>query len=103
MQHSQRTSRWPVVTFAVACVAAAAVVTGCGGDDSGAASDAGTSTSGQTKTLRVAVVPGLGSLPLRVADEKGFFKKQGLELKLTEGADIPTWVAGLGRSTTSHS
>lgn len=84
-----------MVTIAL-CAAVAMVVGGCGSSDDQSTSNAGGGS--KTRTLRVATVAGVGSLPLRVAYEQGFFRKRGLNLKFTEGADIQTWVAGLGKA-----
>lgn len=48
------------------------------------------------KTMRVTVTPGVGSLPLRVAEEKGLFAKRGISLEVTEGFDYTSYVTALG-------
>jgi NitT/TauT family transport system substrate-binding protein len=92
-------ARWSmkVQTSVVAvALASAAVAAGCGSsdDDSGKAST--TASNGPTR-VRVAFFPALGNLPVRYAAENGIFKKNGLDVKLTEGTDQAAWTAALGK------
>jgi len=79
---------------AVAAITMTAGVVGCGSDDSSSES---ASTGGGTPTVRVPFTAGFGTLPVHVADTQGFFKKNGLNVKLTEGLQLPTYIAALGR------
>lgn len=76
----------------LAAVAAAATLTGCGGDDAETAAE-----RGGTPTIRVPYTPGFGTLPVHVADVKGFFRKNGISVKLSEGIQLPTYLQALGR------
>lgn len=55
-----------------------------------------TSNDSGNKTVRVTVTPGVGSLPLRIAEEKGFFADRGITLEVTEGFDYTSYVTALG-------
>lgn len=70
----------------------ASVLAGCAGSPSTDSTSAG---SGD-KTMRVTVTPGVGSLPLRVAEEKGYFADRGIKLEVTEGFDYTSYVTALG-------
>lgn len=52
-------------------------------------------SSAKSGTVRVTVTPGIGSLPFRVAEEKGFFANHDLKVKVTEGFDFEDYIAGL--------
>lgn len=47
-------------------------------------------------TVRLAFTPGTASLNVHVAQELGFFEKHGLDVQITEGLDLPTWITALG-------
>jgi NitT/TauT family transport system substrate-binding protein len=64
----------------------------CGGSESSDAS----SEPGATK-VRLAFAPGATTLQVHLADKRGFFKKHGLDVEMTQGLDLPTWMAGLGK------
>jgi NitT/TauT family transport system substrate-binding protein len=55
------------------------LIAGCG-DDEGPSS-AGSSSPGQTTTIRVGMLPISNAVPLYLGVEKGFFKAEGLEVK----------------------
>lgn len=79
---------------ALAIVAAGALglAAACGSDgDSGASGDGG------AKDLRVTMVPGVSSLPVKVAMEKGFFSERGLNINLTEGLEVSAWQSAAGQ------
>lgn len=86
-------SRAKRATIAVtAALAVMTTVAACGSND-------GSDGSGgaKTATMRVTVVPGIGSLPFRVAQQNGYFKRSGLNVKATEGFDIPSYIGALDR------
>jgi ABC-type nitrate/sulfonate/bicarbonate transport system substrate-binding protein len=68
------------------------LIAGCGSDG-----DTSTKAASSTPTVRVPYTAGFGTLPVHVADVKGFFKKQGLDVKLTEGLQLPAYIAALDR------
>ncbi len=45
----------------------------------------------------MASTPGFGSLPVYVAQTQGFFRRNGLNVKITEGLAQPTYMEGLGK------
>lgn len=68
------------------------VLAGCGGSP-----DASSAGGSDLKTVRVAFTPGATTLPVHIAQTRGIFKKNGIDFKGTEGLDLPTWAAGLGK------
>jgi NitT/TauT family transport system substrate-binding protein len=76
-----------VLTNVLACLAL--VVAGCGADTA--------SQTGQLTTLRVAMFPGGSTLPAHAALAKGIFEKNGLQVELTEGTDLPVFMAALAK------
>jgi NitT/TauT family transport system substrate-binding protein len=64
----------------------------CGDSDDSSGSD----SSGRT-TVRLAFTPGATTLPVHLAETRGIFEKNGLDVEITEGLDLPTWAAGLGK------
>ncbi|MEV8517213.1 ABC transporter substrate-binding protein [Dactylosporangium sp. NPDC051484] len=66
----------------------------CGDDKS--ASESGGAGSELTK-VRLAFTPGATTLQVHLALTKGIFKKHGLDVRATEGLDLPTWMAGLDK------
>lgn len=83
----------------LAVIASAALVSGalaaCGsGDDDTSTTATG---GGGSQAVRLAFTPGATTLPVHLAQTQGFFKKNGLDVKVTEGLDLPTWAAGLGK------
>lgn len=79
-------------------VLAGAIVTSvsaCGGSDEGGAS-AGAEGSATT-VVRATVAPGIGSLPYRIATERGLFKKRGIEVETTLGYSPSTYISALDR------
>ncbi|KRE39390.1 hypothetical protein ASG73_03445 [Janibacter sp. Soil728] len=69
----------------------ALTLSGCGG------SDAPSKNADGTQPLRVTMVPGVSSLPIKVAMEKGYFKDEGLEIDLTEGLEVSAWQSAAGK------
>ena len=74
--------------LAALVVATAGVVTACGSDDSGksgssSGSSAGIPSKPEPGTFRMGIEPWLGYGPWRVAEEQGFFKRNGLDVKIT--------------------
>jgi NitT/TauT family transport system substrate-binding protein len=53
--------------------------------------------AGQAFPLRVAFTPGHSTLPVHAAQANGYFKQNGLDVTLTEGQDLPTYIAGLDK------
>lgn len=51
--------------------------------------------SGSEDGLRVAFTPGFSTLAMHVADTEGIFKKHGLDIDLTEGIDLATYISAL--------
>jgi NitT/TauT family transport system substrate-binding protein len=93
---------------AVMVVALALFVAACGDDDEPTAGAGGTNSSesgakaaeptpDNPVKMRIAYIPGFASMQMRIAADKGFFKKHGIDAVLTEGATQQAWVAGLGR------
>src|SRR4051812_24926703 len=84
--------------FLVTVVAIAVALVGCGSSDDGGASAASGSGSGaKTTSVRLSIVNGCGTLPIEVAQERGFFKKNGLDVKITSATDQSTFAPALGR------
>lgn len=90
---------WKRASLALACALTAALaIAGCGGG--GDASSGGASTGGAASgsaSVRVAAYPSVASLPLMVAEAKGFLKQEDLEAKVTVSPALPTFAPGLGR------
>ena len=78
---------------AVLTAGALVAVAGCGDDDAATTESA---ASGPTK-VRVSYVPATTVLPLHVAQQQGFFKRNGLDVSLKEAANISDIPATLGR------
>ncbi len=72
----------------LACLAL--VVAGCG-------TDTASQTDQQLTTLRVAMFPGGSTLPAHAAIAKGIFERNGLRVELTEGTDLPVFMAALAK------
>ena len=69
----------------VACVIL--VLTGCG--------DATQPEARNEARVRVALFPGGSTLPAHVAMIKGLFERNGLQVELSEGTDLPLFMAAL--------
>ena len=83
-------------TLSAACaVILAAALAACG--SSGGSKDSGTKSGDGVTDVRLAYTPGAPTLQVHIAQEMGFFAQHKLNVKLTEGLDLPTWVAGLDR------
>jgi NitT/TauT family transport system substrate-binding protein len=76
------------------CAVGVLVLAACGSDDSAS----GSSDAGETTTITVGVIPILDVAPLYAGIDQGFFKAEGLELKLelAQGgaAIVPAVVSG---------
>ena len=82
-----------VVLLALALVAAA-----CGGsEDTPSETREGAGTAAAPARLRAAFVPATTALPLHVAEAKGFFDANKLDVELTQAANISDLPATLGR------
>lgn len=75
--------------LAITAAGALGLAAACGGDSSGGSDGA--------KDLRVTMVPGVSSLPVKVAMEKGFFSERGLNIQLTEGLEVSAWQSAAGQ------
>jgi NitT/TauT family transport system substrate-binding protein len=76
------------VKFLAVLLSPALVVVGCGEDSA--------APSGQSLTkVRVAMVPTGSTLPVHAAINKGMFERNGLRIELTEGRDLPVFMAAL--------
>ena len=84
-----RRGRWAkrLLTLA-ACLAV--VVAGCG-------ADVGEPTEQGLTRVRVALFPGGSTLPAHVAITKGICERNGLRIELTEGTDLPVFMAALAK------
>lgn len=78
--------RWYLLANVLACLAL--VVAGC-------RADTAPQHDGQSATLRVAMFPGGSTLPAHAAMAKGIFERHGLRVELTEGTDLPVFMAAL--------
>ena len=93
--HRLRPRRRPRRALAGLGIAAAVLLTACGGSsDSGSAQGGGTSTTSVT----VGVIPIIDVAPIYLGIQQGFFKEQGLDVKLETAqggaAIIPAVVSG---------
>jgi NitT/TauT family transport system substrate-binding protein len=80
--------RWNLLANVLACLAL--VVAACGTDTA--------SRNGQQPTaLRVAMFPAGSTLPAHAALAKGIFERHGLRVELTEGTDLPLFMAALAK------
>ena len=78
------------VRFLAVLLSAALVVVGCGEDSA--------APSGQNLTaLRVAMFPAGATLPVHAAITKRLFERNGLRIELTEGQDLPVFMAALAK------
>jgi len=79
-----------------AVLAISLVVVACGGNGSPQGRDGATSAADPT-ALRVSFVPATTVLPLQVAQTQGFFERNGLNVTLTQAANISDIPVTLGR------
>lgn len=84
------------ITGVVTTAVLATALTACGGSDENDSTTSSAEGAGP-KTVRIAYIPAIGTLPIRVGVEQGFFEKHGIELKVTEGSDIAAWTPALGK------
>lgn len=77
-------------------LALALIATACGDSSPDTAGDTNSSDPGPTE-VRVAYVPATTTLPLHVAEAQGYFDQHGLDVTLTEAANISDIPATLGR------
>ncbi len=68
--------------------AVALLLAGCGEKPGAAPSPEGDLTS-----LRVALFPAANTLPVYVAEAQGIFERHGLDVEITEGQDLPVFMA----------
>src|SRR4051812_34328575 len=76
-----------------AAVVAAATVAGCGGDSSGSGSAAG--GGGKVTNIKVGYVPYADDAPAFLAQEKGIFRKHGLNAQFVPAANPTAIVASM--------
>ena len=70
------------------------IVAGCGADTA--------EPTGQGVTrVRVALFPGGSTLPAHVAITKGICERNGLQIELTEGTDLPVFIAASPKASTT--
>ncbi len=72
------------------------VIAGCGETSEDLSDSSSGSEVGPTQ-VRVAYVPATTTLPVHVAEAQGYFDEQGLDVTLTEAANISDIPAALGR------
>jgi NitT/TauT family transport system substrate-binding protein len=77
-----------LLTNLLACVAL--VAAGCGTDTVARSND-------QLTTVRVAMFASGSTLPAHAAQTKGMFERNGLRVELTEGSDLPVFMAALAK------
>jgi len=77
-----------------AAVVAAATVAGCGGDSSGSESGSG-SGGGKVTNIKVGYVPYADDAPAFLAQEKGIFRKHGLNAEFVPAANPTAIVAAM--------
>lgn len=75
-------------------VSVAFLVTSCG---TAAPPDATSTADGAPKVLRVAMFAAGNTLPVQVALTHGIFERHGLRVQLTEGPDLPVFMAALAK------
>lgn len=86
-------ARATMLAVATAVVLAAA---GCGGSSSNDTSTSAAGQSGQL-TLRIAYNPNATNTTIVVADQQGFFKKAGLDVKLTATQNSAALIPSIGK------
>lgn len=69
-------ARWTLLAI---LIIATLVLAGCGGGDP---SPTAAQPLGETKSLKIAVIPVIDILPLHVADQEGFFEQVGVDVEL---------------------
>lgn len=95
--HLSRVTRSPRLAAPVVAVVALGLLgAACGGGSTKSASTTATTAAGPVN-LRIAYVPATTVLPLHVAQAQGIFAKNGLNVTLTEAANISDIPATLGR------
>lgn len=84
---------------ALALLLAAGSLSACSAfsSSSGADSDSVSASDGGSTPVRLAFTPGSPTLQVHLAEKLGYFDDHDLDVTLTEGADLPTWAAGLDR------
>lgn len=89
--------RWRRTASVGAALATIGLLAACGGDDDASTTTSASSGADQVKTVRIAYIPALGTLPIQIAREQGFFEKRGIAIDATEGSDIAAWTPALGK------
>lgn len=92
--------RLPLAALAAVLTVSFALVAGCGGSDSASDTAAGTTTatsSGAPITIGYSAWPGW--FPLKVAEEKGFFTEEGVNVKLKYFTDYIASIDALSAGT----
>lgn len=70
-------------------------VTACGGTDSGAGNAGGGSATQTIKTIDVGVLTSVGTAPIHMGMDKGFFKEEGLKVNLHVAAGGAALIPGV--------
>jgi NitT/TauT family transport system substrate-binding protein len=84
-----RKARIRFVVLCLTLMAAALAVAACGGDDNGSTSSSSANATAsipskpEPGTFRMGIEPWLGYGPWRVAEAKGYFRQNGLDVKIT--------------------
>jgi NitT/TauT family transport system substrate-binding protein len=78
---------WRLLSVGAVLVCLSLFAAACGGDDSSSSSSSSTSNGGipakpEAGTFRMGIEPWLGYGPWRIAEAKGIFKKNGLDVKI---------------------
>lgn len=83
-----RLGLWGEPRRVLAAITVVVVLAGCTDDQTGGAGDAPRKT-----TLRVGLFPAANTLPVHAALTRGIFERHGLDVVLTEGQDLPLFMA----------
>lgn len=94
---SPRTTRRPAVLLTVLVLSGAVAACGGSGTSESAQPSPAAGTAQEPTSLRIAFVPATTSLPLHVAQERGLFDANGLDVTLTPAANISDITTTLGR------
>lgn len=78
---------------AIAIAAAAALLAGCSGGGEPASTEPG---AAESTTVRVALVPATVTMQVILADERGIFEENGLEVEVTQSPNLGTFAPALG-------
>src|SRR5690348_10929784 len=74
-----------------------ATAAGCGGSSSNTNSNSAAGGQTASQTLRIAYNPNATNTTIVVADQQGFFKKYGLDVKLTATQNSAALIPSIGK------